>query len=528
MSPYEELEKQLWRAADELRANSHLNSSQYSAPVLGLIFLRYADYKFSVATKADGKEEIRTAFGGQNRLSSAGCLVSAGEIALFIFDRIAGKTDIGKEINEAMKLIEKENDNLRDVLPKNYHQFENSTLVELIKTFNSIPMDIEGDAFGRIYEYFLGEFAMDQGQGGGEFYTPTSIVKLIVEILEPYHGRILDPACGSGGMFVQSAKFVANHKKRPQDEMMAIGFEKTEETVRLAKMNLAVHGLEGEIKRANSYYDEEVRGTIGQFDFVMANPPFNVNNIDKERLKGDKRFPFGLPNVDNGNYIWIQLFYSALHNKGRAGFVMANSATDARSSEMEIRRQLIQAGDVDVIVSVGSNFFYTVTLPCTLWFFNKNKNKTLQKGTVLFLDLREIFTQVDRAHREFSPEQIEFIANIVHLYRGEPIETPRRDVSNNVRQLETTEPVVSTLLQKHFPKMKYRDVAGLCKTATIKEIEEQDWSLNPGRYVGVTEKKDDGVDFGKRLKELNTELEQLNTEAEELQKTITKNVKKLL
>jgi type I restriction enzyme M protein len=279
-------------------------------------------------------------------------------------------------------------------------------------------------------------------------------------------------------------------------------------------MNLAVHGLEGEIKRANSYYDEDVRGTIGQFDFVMANPPFNVNNIDKERLKGDKRFPFGLPNVDNGNYIWIQLFYSALHNKGRAGFVMANSATDARSSEMEILKKLIQAGDLDVIVSVGSNFFYTVTLPCTLWFLRKGKNKTLQKGTVLFLDLREIFTQVDRAHREFSPEQIEFIANIVRLYRGEPVETVH-DPSGKI-------------LKQRFPKMKYHDIPGLCKTATIKEIEEQDWSLNPGRYVGITEKKDDGVDFTKRLRELNTELEQLNTEAEELQKTIAKNVKKLM
>ena len=272
MSPYEELEKQLWRAADELRANSHLNSSQYSAPVLGLIFLRYADFKFSVATKAMEKKKSARRSNGRIDYQAQGVLYLPEKSRYPYLIGLPEKADLGKEINEAMKLIEKENDNLRDVLPKNYHQFENSTLVELIKTFNSIPMDIEGDAFGRIYEYFLGEFAMDQGQGGGEFYTPTSIVKLIVEILEPYHGRILDPACGSGGMFVQSAKFVANHKKRAQDEMMAIGFEKTEETVRLAKMNLAVHGLEGEIKRANSYYDEDVRGTIGQFDFVMANP----------------------------------------------------------------------------------------------------------------------------------------------------------------------------------------------------------------------------------------------------------------
>ena len=495
-------------------ANSHLNSSQYSAPVLGLIFLRYADFKFSVATKQIEKKKSVRRSAVKIDYQAQGVLYLPVKSRYSYLIGLPEKADIGKEINEAMKLIEKENDNLRDVLPKNYHQFENSTLVELIKTFNSIPMDIEGDAFGRIYEYFLGEFAMDQGHGGGEFYTPTSIVKLIVEILEPYHGRILDPACGSGGMFVQSAKFVANHKKRPQDEMMAIGFEKTEETVRLAKMNLAVHGLEGEIKRANSYYDEDVRGTIGQFDFVMANPPFNVNNIDKERLKGDKRFPFGLPNVDNGNYIWIQLFYYALHNKGRTGFVMANSATDARSSEMEIRKQLIQAGDVDVIVSVGSNFFYTVTLPCTLWFLRKGKNKTLQKGTVLFLDLREIFTQVDRAHREFSPEQIEFIANIVRLYRGEPVETVHDPSDKMLKQL--------------FPKMKYSDIPGLCKTVTLKEIEEQYWSLNPGRYVGVAEKKDDGVDFGKRLKQLNEELKTLNAQSKKLEKRITDNVSSML
>ena len=495
-------------------ANSHLNSSQYSAPVLGLIFLRYADFKFSVATKQIEKKKSVRRSAVKIDYQAQGVLYLPVKSRYSYLIGLPEKADIGKEINEAMKLIEKENDGLRDVLPKNYHQFENSTLVELIKTFNSIPMDIEGDAFGRIYEYFLGEFAMDQGHGGGEFYTPTSIVKLIVEILEPYHGRILDPACGSGGMFVQSAKFVANHKKRPQDEMMAIGFEKTEETVRLAKMNLAVHGLEGEIKRANSYYDEDVRGTIGQFDFVMANPPFNVNNIDKERLKGDKRFPFGLPNVDNGNYIWIQMFYSALHNKGRAGFVMSSAAGDALASEMEIRKQLIQAGDVDVIVSVGSNFFYTVTLPCTLWFLRKGKNKTLQKGTVLFLDLREIFTQVDRAHREFSPEQIEFIANIVRLYRGEPVETVHDPSDKMLKQL--------------FPKMKYSDIPGLCKTVTLKEIEEQYWSLNPGRYVGVAEKKDDGVDFGKRLKQLNEELKTLNAQSKKLEKRITDNVSSML
>ncbi len=239
-----------------------------------------------------------------------------------------------------MRAIETENEELRDVLPKNYQGFEKSTLVELLKTFNSIPMDIEGDAFGKIYEYFLGEFAMTEGQKGGEFFTPTSIVKLIVEVIEPYHGRIYDPACGSGGMFVQSARFVQNHKKRPSDEISVFGEERVAETVRLCKMNLAVHGLSGDVKEGNTYYDDVHKG-VGKFDFVMANPPFNVDRVDKERIMDDPRFPFGMPKTDNANYLWIQLFYSSLSEKGRAGFVMANSAADARASELEIRKQLM-------------------------------------------------------------------------------------------------------------------------------------------------------------------------------------------
>jgi type I restriction enzyme M protein len=317
MSPFIELEKRLWEAADELRANSHLNSAQYSTPILGLIFLKFAEFKFNTAAaKLEKKQSSRRAV-GKIDYQAQGVLFIPEKARFSYLLTLAEDKDIGKAINSAMKLIEEENESVRGVLPKTYTAFENSTLVEVLKIFNSIPMDIEGDAFGRIYEYFLGEFAKEQGQGGGEFFTPTSIVKLIVEILEPFHGRILDPACGSGGMFVQSARFVEVHKKRAADEIIAVGFEKTSETVLLCKMNLAVHGLEGEIKQANSYYDEAVRATVGQFDFVMANPPFNVNNVDKENLKGDKRFPFGLPTSDNANYLWIQQFYSALHNKGR-------------------------------------------------------------------------------------------------------------------------------------------------------------------------------------------------------------------
>ena len=263
-------------------------------------------------------------------------------------------------------------------------------------------MNIEGDAFGKIYEYFLGNFAMKEGQKGGEFFTPTSIVKLIVEVIEPFHGGIYDPACGSGGMFVQSARFVENHKKDPNAEIAIYGQEKVADTIRLCKMNLAVHGVSGDIREANTYY-EDLHESLGKFDFVMANPPFNVSGVDKERIKGDLRFSFGTPRTDNANYIWIQAFYSALNEKGRAGFVMANSAADARGAELEIRKKLIKSGAVDVMISIGPNFFYTVTLPCTLWFFDKAKAKTPRKDKVLFIDARQIYRQIDRAHRDFTP-----------------------------------------------------------------------------------------------------------------------------
>lgn len=265
-----------------------------------------------------------------------------------------------------MKAIEVENPDLKGVLPKSYTRLETRTLVDILKTFASVPVDVEGDAFGRIYEYFLGKFAMTEGQKGGEFYTPTSIVKLIVDVLEPFGGRVYDPACGSGGMFVQSARFVAEHRNGNGGQNLLIhGQEKTGETVRLAKMNLAVHGLAGNVREGNIYYDDLHRSP-GRFDFVLANPPFNVNKVDKARLKTDARFPFGLPRTDNANYLWIQTFYSALNDKGRAGFVMANSASDARSSEQDIRQRFVESGAVDAMVSVGPNFFYTVTLPCTL------------------------------------------------------------------------------------------------------------------------------------------------------------------
>ncbi len=398
-----------------------------------------------------------------------------------------------------MKAIEEENPELKDVLPKTYLRLDNDTIAALLKTFSGIPMDVEGDVFGRIYEYFLGKFAMSEGQRGGEFFTPTSLVRLMVEVIEPFHGRILDPACGSGGMFVQSARFVENHQANPQSEISIYGQERVAETVRLCRMNLAVHGLSGEIKQANTYY-ENVHDCVGRFDFVLANPPFNVNGVDREKIKGDPRYPFGLPTVDNANYLWIQEFYSALNDHGRAGFVMANSASDARHSEREIRRKLIESGAVDVMIAIGSNFFLNVTLPCTLWFLDKGKKGTEREDTVLFIDARQIYNQVDRAHRDFTPEQLEFIANIVRLYRGEEPEDRAGSAD---------------MLAERFPDGEYQDVPGLCAVKTREEIEAQDWSLNPGRYVGVREREEEDFDFYERLEELNEELEGLNAEARE-------------
>ncbi len=509
-----EIEKKLWAAADQFRANSQLSSQEYSVPVLGLIFLRYADQKFTEAEKEITKKQpagSRRKIGKADYQAKGVMHLPVGARYSHLLNLPEGK-NIGKAVNNAMKEIEAENDELKGVLPQTYTRFENDLLVALLKLFSNIPMDVEGDVFGKIYEYFLGKFAASEGKKGGEFFTPTSIVKLIVDVIEPFHGRIYDPACGSGGMFVQSAKFVKRHKKRPSAEISVFGEEKTAETIRLCKMNLAVHGLSGDIKQGNTYY-EDIHSSVGKFDFVMANPPFNVNGVDKEKLKDDKRFPYGLPKPDNGNYLWIQIFLSALNNNGRAGFVMANSASDARQSELEIRQKMIEDNLVDVMISIGSNFFYTVILPCTLWFLDKGKKKTDRKDKVLFIDARHIYNQIDRAHRDFLPEQIEFISNIVRLYRSEDIET---DAGSQ------------KLMKEHFSKGKYRDIEGLCKVASLKDIKGHGYSLNPGRFVGVAETEDDGIDFYERLEELNEELEQLNIEARELEERISENIIQLL
>ncbi|MGH8759340.1 MAG: type I restriction-modification system subunit M, partial [Burkholderiales bacterium] len=519
------LERRLWDAADQLRANSGLTSAQYSTPVLGLIFLRFADVRFAKQRAELGKESASSRRG--SRVDDPKAYHAKGVLYLTLnarFDKLLHLPEganAGKAINEAMRDIEKHNPQLAGVLPKTYEIFTSTLLKELLKRVSEISATIDYDAFGRIYEYFLGEFAREEGSKGGEFYTPSSIVRLLVEMLEPFHGRILDPACGSGGMFVQSARFVAEHKKNPSSELAIHGQEKVATTVALCRMNLAMHGLEGDIKEAITYYDD-LHNSTGRFDFVLANPPFNVNAVDKERLEAEvgkgRRYPFGLPRTDNANYLWIQLFYSTLSGNGRAGFVMANSASDARASEQDIRKQLLEARAVDAMVAVGPNMFYTVTLPCTLWFLDAGKRGTPREDRVLFVDARHILRQIDRAHRDWTPAQVGFVANIVRLYRGEAVDVTLGGDEALAKLREVFGAVPS-----------YADVPGLCKAAALAEIEAQSWSLNPGRYVGVAPREDvSDEDFKAQLEAMNEELEGLNAQARELEEAIARNVVALL
>jgi len=519
MNDINEIKKNLWDAANKLRAESNLKTNEFSMPVLGLIFLRYADFKFKESQKKFEKDTIKkssrvkTALGEDNKYKADGVLFLPEESQFSYLVHLPEGDDVGKAVNHAMSLIEQENPSLKGILPKNYTRIEKELLVALLKKFSKMRIEnVQGDAFGKIYEYFLGKFAGAEGQRGGEFFTPTSIVQLIVEVLKPIEGKIFDPACGSGGMFVQSAEFIKRNDKLPNESISIHGQEKTAETIKLCKMNLAVHGLEGEIKQGNTFY-EDTHDSVGKFDFVMANPPFNVSGVDKERIKGDKRYPLGMPRVDNANYLWIQDFYSSLKPNGRAGFVMPNSASDARQSEQDIREKLVKKGVVDVMISVGSNFFHNVTLPCTLWFFDKSKIKTDREDKILFLDVREIYNQIDRAHREFTQDHIEYIANIVKLYRGD------KPTFNFCSKDE---------FEEQFPELEYKDIKGLCYVAGIDEVEKQSWSLNSGRYVGVADGEDEDYIFEERLEELNNELNSLNKDAKVLEGKIFNNVNQLL
>lgn len=603
-----ELENKLWIAADKLRADSGLKASEYSTPILGLIFLRFASIRYN-KVKAEIKAELDAQKKSRNQLKEEEiAILKCGfylppEAEYDYLLNLPEKTDIAKAIKKAMELIEYYKPDLKDSLPKDeyfklYTKDDRSLPKSLLKTFKDIPEDATGDVFGKVYEYFLGEFALAEGQGGGAFYTPTSVVKLMVEIIEPYKGTIYDPACGSAGMFVQSSEFVDKRRTELHDDdtkdLMVYGSEKDSETVKLARMNLAVNGLRGQIVQANAYYENPF-DSYGKFDYVMANPPFNVDDVNFDRVKDDKRFnQYGIPknktkasakkqaavnSIPNANYLWINLFATSLKDTGRAALVMANSASDARNSEADIRQTLIKSGVIDCMLTLPKNMFYTVTLPATLWFFDKNKKSN--DGKILFIDARNIFKQVTRSLREFTEEHIQNIATIVRLYRGETkrlkqlianyqkqannfeqqakqqqqeVEEIKKtkpkqpDTKTNAgdkelkrweKQLEEAEKQWKALVEKQnyflghinwlnerFPNGVYEDVTGLCKAATLKEIEEQDYSLNPGRYVGVVI-EEDGLteeEFLAEMRERHTTLNDLNQKAKGLEDLITKNL----
>jgi type I restriction enzyme M protein len=431
-----ELEDKLWDSANSLRAYGGLKASDYAVPVLGLIFLKFAENKYSQFEPAI-LEEYQKSKGTRmeqpiQKIAIAKCGFYLPDNARFnyLLD-LPGKESMAKALREAMEGIEKHQDaKFQDVLPTeayfNIEKKKQDILPQLLKAFSDIPKDASGDVFGKIYEYFLGKFAMSEGQKGGEFFTPTSVVRLIVEVIEPYKGKIYDPACGSGGMFVQSAHFL-EHENHDLKDIYVCGQEYMGETVRLAKMNLMVNNLRGEVVETNSY-ENDPYDSFGKFDYVMANPPFNVKSVKESTVKDDKRFyNYGLPKnqgksedkISDANYLWISLFATSLNKTGRAGFVMPNSASDARNSEYEIRKKIVDSGIVDCMVSMPSNMFFTVTLPATLWFFDKQKVNTDRKDKILFLDARNVYHQIDRAHREWTEEHQQNLAAIVRLYRGE-------------------------------------------------------------------------------------------------------------
>ena len=424
-----ELEIELWDAADRLRASSKLTAAEYKDPVLGLVLLRFAQNRYEEAKPIVENNLPVNPRTGKRREATANDFLAVGALKLpeeAKYDYLAelpGNKDIAKAINNAMKQIEAEYSDLQGILPKNYQEFESDLLRDLVRVFNKDAVKkATGDVFGRIYEYFLMKFSM-QGAGaqeGGEFFTPPSLVQLIVNFIEPIRGIIHDPACGSGGMFVQTGYFVRSHTNKEVNEAIkCYGTEQKTNNTKLAKMNLAIHGIEGKIIESNSFYSDP-HNLVEKCDFVMANPPFNVKKIDKgkEFVKTDKRLPFGLPKADNGNYMWMQYFYSYLNRTGRAGFVMASSATDAGNSEAVIREKMIATKHIDCIVAVGNNFFYTRSLPCHLWFFDKGKSKA-NADKILMIDARNVFRKVTTTINDFSPGQLLNLTTIMKLYRAE-------------------------------------------------------------------------------------------------------------
>ena len=548
------LKDNLWHSADMLRAGAHLAPNKYGQPILGLIFLRYADVLFK-QHKAEIDKEYEVLKGTRMERSYKDIAVQKCGFYLpecAYFDTINDAPDEAHKavlVKEAMEAIERENPKLENVLPKEVYgqlvpEEDPELLSRIVRVFKDIPENINIDLFGQIYEYFLGNFALAEGQGGGAFYTPPSVVQYMVEVIHPVIGdrKFLDPACGSGGMFVQAARYMHRHNATNQDLMhfRCSGVEKDPDTGQLGKMNLLLNNVRGEIIEANSYYSDPY-DAFGKFEYVMANPPFNVDEVLVSKVSDDARFKtYGIPRnktksakknsdktetVPNANYLWIGYFATALNETGKAALVMANSASDAGGSELEIRKKMIQDGIISQMVTLPSNMFSTVTLPATLWFFDKQRT---QKDEILFVDARNIFTQVDRAHRKFSDEQIKNLGIITRLYEGDS-EAFWQLVDEYKKAGKQEE--VDWLLER-WPEGKYRDVIGLCKVAKITGedgIEDNDWSLNAGRYVGVVI-EDDGMtseEFRQEMLSLNSEFSKLNAEAVDLQKKIEKNMVEL-
>lgn len=556
------LKDKLWHSADMLRAGAHLAANKYGQPILGLIFLRYADVLFK-QHKAEIDAEYNQYKG--SRMERAYKDIAVEKCGFFLpecayFDFLNNAPDDANKarlVKKAMEAIERENPRMDGVLPKEVYgqlvpEEEPDLLSKILRVFKDIPEDISIDIFGQIYEYFLGNFALAEGQGGGAFYTPASVVQYMVEVLQPTTGdkKFLDPACGSGGMFVQAARYMHKHNKPEgepsgdaQAELMhfrCYGVEKEPDTVKLAKMNLLLNNIRGDITEANSFYSDPYNA-FGQFDYVMANPPFNVDEVVVDKVIDDARFnTYGVPRnktkstkkasdkketVPNANYLWIGYFATALNENGKAALVMANSASDAGGSELEIRKKMIEDGIISQMVTLPSNMFSTVTLPATLWFFNKQRTK---RDEILFIDARNIFTQVDRAHRKFSDEQIKSLGIISRLYEGDSdafwalVDEYKAAGKQNE---------VDWLLER-WPDGKYQDVIGLCKVAKLEGedgITDNDYSLNAGRYVGVVI-EDDGMteeEFRAEMLNLNSEFSTLSNEAKALEIEIENNLKEL-
>ena len=565
------LKDDLWHSADILRSGAHIAANKYGQPILGLIFLRYADILFK-QHKKEIDDEYKTKKGSRaERSYKEICIEKCGfylpETAYFDYlNNLPETAEKATAVKKAMEDIEKENPRLKGVLPKEVYgqlvpEEEPELLSRVVRIFKNIPENIEIDLFGEIYEFFLGEFAISEGRDGGTFYTPATVVRYMVEVIKPEAGEkmFLDPACGSGGMFVQAARYMHRHNVDANNmQFRCYGVEKEPDTVKLAKMNLMLNNVRGEITEANSFYSDPY-DAVGRFDYVMANPPFNVDEVLYERVKDDPRFnAYGMTKgtkgkgkdaketVSNANYLWISYFATALKDTGRAALVMANSASDSGGNDLKIRTNMIKAGIIKQMVTLPSNMFTSVTLPATLWFFDKNKPEN-QKDKILFINARNIFTQIDRSHRKFSDEQIKNLGIITKLYDGDINafedlieEYKEKAIGENKDYFESQ---ISWLLER-FPEHKYKDVVGLCKVAEIGEvfdadgklveivedsIADQDWSLNAGRYVGVV-LEDDGMtdsEFKKHILDLNTKFNNLTKEAEQLEEKITKNLEQL-